>query len=91
MLEECGIGSHDIYSRFRHFTGHGIKGFIVHHRIELAKRLLMLQDLSVGQVAFAVGYSTPNGFSTTFKRRIGLGPTAYRGAKERWKESYKEE
>lgn len=82
VVDECGITSHDIYSRFRYFTGHGIKEFAIYHRLELAKRLLRYDWLSVTGIAFAVGYSTPSGFSKTFKRRVGQSPTAFRVQKE---------
>lgn len=78
ILDDCGIGGHDAYSRFRHVTGHGIKGFVVHHRMQLAKRLLRYDALSISDVAFAVGYDSPSGFSKTFKRRVGRCPTVFR-------------
>jgi len=71
-----------VYSRFRHVTGHGIKEFVVHHRIRLAKQLLRYESLSVSEIAFAVGYSSPSGFSKTFKRRVGCSPTTYREGEE---------
>jgi len=82
VIEDCGIGSHDVYSRFRYVKGHGIKGFVVYHRMQLAKRLLRYDSLSVSEVAFAVGYSSPSGFSKTFKRHEGQSPTAFREQEE---------
>jgi len=78
VVAECGIGSHDVYSRFRHCTGYGIKEFIVHHRLQLAKRLLRYESLSVTQVAFAVGYVSSSGFCATFRRHVGCPPTEFR-------------
>lgn len=77
VVENCGIGSHDIYSRFRHFTGRGIKEFIIYHRLELAKRLLRRESLLVSQVAFAVGYASSSGFSATFSRWHGCSPSTF--------------
>ena len=88
ILADCGIRGHDVYSRFRHVTGHGIKEFVVHHRIELAKRLLRYESLTVSQVAMAVGYDSPGGFCATFKRHSGKTPGAFRqesgSRKEEW-------
>jgi len=78
VVAECGIGSHDIYSRFRHFTGRAIKEFIVYHRIRLAKRLLRYESLSVTQVAFAMGYVSSSGFCATFCRHQECSPTEFR-------------
>lgn len=82
VVADCGIGSHDIYSRFRYFTAHGIKEFLIHHRLQLAKRLLRNEPLSVTQVAFAIGYSSLSGFCKTFKRRVGNTPVAFREDKK---------
>ena len=82
VVVECGIGSRDIYGRFRHCIGYGIKEFVVHHRLQLAKRLLDHESLSITDVAFAVGYTSPSGFSKTFKRHEGQSPTAFRGQVE---------
>lgn len=82
VVEECGIGGHDIYSRFRYCTGYGIKEFVILHRLRLGKLLLHYEALSVSQVAFAVGYDSPSGFSKTFKRRVGTSPTRFRERRE---------
>lgn len=82
VLEKCGMYGHEIYTRFRHVTGYGIKGFVVYHRIQLAKRLLRYDSLSVSEIAFAVGYSSPSGFSKMFKRRVGDSPTSFREQEE---------
>jgi AraC-like DNA-binding protein len=43
-----------------------------------ASRLLRFTDLSVGEVAYRVGYSDQLYFSRAFKRYTGLAPQAYR-------------
>lgn len=91
VLDDCGLGSHDTYSRFGIKTGHdGIKTFVVHHRLQLAKRFLRRTALSVTQIAFAVGYESSSGFCTTFKRREGCTPTAFREREEEREESCEE-
>ena len=78
IVGELGIRSNDIYSRFKHYTDRGIKEFILHHRLRLSKRLLQRTSLSVSQIAFAVGYASPSGFCTTFKRHEDCTPTEFR-------------
>lgn len=78
VLDDCGIGTHNIYGRFGHVMGHGIKEFVVHHRLQLAKRLLQYKSLSVTEIALAVGYDSVSGFCTTFRRHEGCSPTAFR-------------
>ncbi len=78
VKQRCGIGNHNISSRFKHFVGRAPKAHVVYHRVALAKRLLRYKTLSVTQVAFAVGYASPNGLSTTFTRRVSVSPTVFR-------------
>ena len=47
-------------------------------RIERAQELLRLSELTVGEVCVAVGYRSLGSFSATFKRTVGLSPTAWR-------------
>ncbi len=76
--QQCGTYDHNICGRFAHYVGRGIKDYILTHRLTLAKRLLQYDDLAVTRVAFAVGYKSPSGFSTTFSRHIGCTPTEFR-------------
>lgn len=82
VVDACGIGDNNIYTRYAHFTGQGIKEMILTHRLRLAKRLLMDTELPISKIAFAVGYENPSGFSATFKRKKECSPSEYRGQKE---------
>jgi AraC family transcriptional regulator len=66
-------------ARFRYHVGTTPKTFLVHHRMEVAKRLLKQHGLPVMQVAFEVGYARPNSFSSVFKRHVGVAPSVWRG------------
>ena len=43
-----------------------------------AKRLLQFSDLSIKEIAFALGYDTPHHFSRAFKNRVEASPNEYR-------------
>jgi AraC family transcriptional regulator len=47
-------------------------------RMEQAKSLLADPAVSVTQVAFSLGFNEISSFTTTFRKHIGLTPTAYR-------------
>jgi AraC family transcriptional regulator len=47
-------------------------------RMEHAKTLLANPDISVTQVGVNLGFSETSSFTTTFRKHIGLTPTAYR-------------
>ncbi|WP_280834717.1 helix-turn-helix transcriptional regulator [Mycolicibacterium frederiksbergense] len=52
--------------------------FVLDRRIQRAKTLLTTSDLSITETSAAVGFSTPSHFTTTFKNRVGVTPSAYR-------------
>jgi AraC family transcriptional activator of pobA len=61
-----------------HVTGRATKDLITDRVMQEAARLLGFTDLSVGEVAFRVGFTDQLYFSRAFKRRHGAAPTAYR-------------
>ncbi|WP_229481262.1 AraC family transcriptional regulator [Mycolicibacterium mageritense] len=52
--------------------------YLLNQRIARAQSLLVDATLTVSEIAFAVGFSTPGHFSTTFKARVGITPSQYR-------------
>lgn len=77
VKERCGIGNHNVSSRFKWHVGNAPKRYITYHRLKLAKELLRYEKVSVTQVAFGVGYNTPNAFSAIFKRWANCTPSEY--------------
>ncbi|HEX7125208.1 MAG TPA: AraC family transcriptional regulator [Thermodesulfobacteriota bacterium] len=63
---------------FKASTGLPPHRFVVHRRIARAAALLTSTRLSVGTIARLVGFRTPSHFTTAFRRRIGVTPSAYR-------------
>ncbi len=47
-------------------------------RIEKAKEMLRLTELSVTEIALSVGYETPQALSRVFVRMVGVAPSQYR-------------
>ena len=54
--------------------------YLIHRRIERAKKLLENSTRSVGEIAQAVGFGEPASFTAAFRRTAGTTPTAYRRA-----------
>lgn len=63
---------------FRQATGMTPHEALVAQRMETAKRLLSDGDLSITQIALAVGYGTPSSFTAAFRKTVGVTPTVFR-------------
>ena len=63
---------------FRLAYGESPYSYLMTRRIERAMALLRRGDLSVTEVCFEVGCSSPGSFSTRFTELVGMTPSAYR-------------
>ena len=65
---------------FRSTFGETPYQYLLTRRLERARHLLRTTDLQVGEICLEVGFTSVGSFTTTFRRRVGLSPTAYRRA-----------
>jgi AraC-like DNA-binding protein len=63
---------------FHHVTGVPPAQFLATLRLAEAKRLLLTSDLSVIEICFQVGYSSPGSFTTRFTQSVGMSPRRFR-------------
>jgi AraC-like DNA-binding protein len=63
---------------FRRTFGETPYQYLLTRRIERARHLLRTTDLRVAEVCLAVGFTSVGSFTTTFRRHVGVSPTAYR-------------
>ena len=68
---------------FKEKTGMTFSEYLAGCRVERARRLLATTDLSVSEVAAAIGYQEANSFSRLFKTRTGQTPSDYRASLHR--------
>jgi AraC family transcriptional regulator len=77
-LEDLASAAYLSPSRFKHVFRHliGIPPgeFLSALRLQAARRLLLTTPLSVTEVCFEVGYSSPGSFTSRFTHRVGLSP-----------------
>ena len=52
--------------------------YIEHQRVEYAKKLLGLSQLSIKEIALRIGFVNPLYFSRRFQKATGLSPSQYR-------------
>ncbi len=79
----CGIAhvsEAKLISAFRNIKGDTPQGYIRKQRLEHGRRMLLAQDMGIGDIAQAMGYRNQGAFSEAFKRAYGMTPRAYRKA-----------
>jgi two-component system response regulator YesN len=54
--------------------------YLTNYRMEAAKELLRTTSLKTFEIADKVGYSEPNYFSYSFKKKFGVSPSEYRNS-----------
>lgn len=67
---------------FKHHMGTTYTKFVNELRIEQGKQLLLETELSILDIALALGYNNPNYFIKAFKQHLGTTPLKYRKARE---------
>jgi YesN/AraC family two-component response regulator len=68
---------------FSETTGTTIEHFIIAHKIERVKELLIYDELSLTEISFALHYSSVAHLSSQFKKVTGLTPTYYKALKKK--------
>ena len=63
---------------FTKHLGISFSTYLENVRINKAKELLHTTDMSIQEVAAAVGYASSSYFSKVFMKRVGIPPTHYR-------------
>ncbi|MDX1913728.1 MAG: ATP-binding protein [Saprospiraceae bacterium] len=73
-----GMSRSQIFRKVKALTGRSPSMFIRSVRLYRAKELLRDPKLSISEVAYEVGFSTPAYFSTAFLEEFGKNPTEFR-------------
>ena len=72
------MGTTKLKLAFREYTGYSITEYLIRKRIDHAQHLLIATQLSIAEIANAVGYERSDSFSSQFFRITGFLPTEYR-------------
>lgn len=73
-----GINEYKLKKGFKELFGTTIFGYIHKSRMSLAKKLLLETDKSAKEIAYEIGYNSPQYFSTAFKKQYGVSPNSVR-------------
>ena len=68
---------------FSEVTGVTIQQFIITHKIERVKELIIYNELSLKEIAYKLHYSSVGHLSNQFKKITGLSPIFYKALKKK--------
>jgi AraC-like DNA-binding protein len=68
---------------FSEVQGTTIEHFIISHKVERIKELIIYGELNITEIAWKMGYSSVAHLSTQFKKVTGLSPTHFKQLKDK--------
>lgn len=80
LAQALGVSPSYVTRIFRRRTGLALWDYVNHFRVARACDLLEHSDMTVTEIAFAVGFNDPAYFSRVFRNERGKAPTRYRMA-----------
>ena len=83
LAKKIGISRVQLYRKVKALIGYNVNDYILTVRLQKAKFLLTNEDLSISEVAFKVGFSSPAYFSTVFKSKFSITPSEFKEKKKR--------
>jgi len=78
LAESLNISRVQLYRKIKALLNINISDYINNVRLEKAKELLTTTKLTISEIAYSCGFSTPNYFSTSFKNKYNLSPKEFR-------------
>ncbi len=78
IADKLNISRVQLYRKFKAILGVKISDYIQNTRLDKAKELLKTSSLTISEIAYSTGFSSPNYFSTAFKNKFNQSPKAYR-------------
>lgn len=78
LAELMNVSRVQLYRKVKAMFNINVSDYISNFKLEESKKLLQNSDLSISDIAYKTGFSSPNYFSTVFKNKFGVSPNAFR-------------
>ncbi|OWP61902.1 histidine kinase [Hymenobacter amundsenii] len=78
IARSLGVSRMQLYRKVKAVLGTGVSDFIQSLRLTKARELLLDESLTIAQVAYELGFSSPSYFATSFRTRYQLTPSEFR-------------
>jgi signal transduction histidine kinase/ligand-binding sensor domain-containing protein/CheY-like chemotaxis protein/AraC-like DNA-binding protein len=77
LSKTVGMSRGSLYHKVLELTGLSPVEYIRSVKLDKAAALLVKSDLNISQIAYLVGFATPNYFAKSFKLKFGMQPSEY--------------
>ncbi|MFV7236461.1 helix-turn-helix domain-containing protein, partial [Flavobacterium sp. ZB4R12] len=81
LARSLTISRVQLYRKVKAILGISVSDHINNIRLDKSKELLKKSSQNISEIAYAVGFSSPNYFSTSFKNKFGVTPKEYKSKK----------
>ncbi|HEX9600893.1 MAG TPA: helix-turn-helix transcriptional regulator, partial [Mariniflexile sp.] len=78
LANQLNISRIQLYRKMKAIMDVNVSDYIQNTRLDRAKILLQDSQLTISEIAYATGFSSPNYFSTSFKGKFNKSPKAFR-------------
>jgi signal transduction histidine kinase/AraC-like DNA-binding protein/CRISPR/Cas system-associated endoribonuclease Cas2 len=78
LADNLNISRSQLYRKIKAMLGINISDYVTQFRLEKAKSMLATTSLTISEIAYKNGFSSPNYFSTAFKNKYGESPIFFR-------------
>jgi YesN/AraC family two-component response regulator len=78
LAKNLSISRVQLYRKVKAILGISVSDHINNIRLDKAKELLLNSNQTISEIAYAVGFSSPNYFSTSFKNKFGISPKEFK-------------
>ena len=80
LADRLGVSRVQLYRKVKAIIGINISDHINNVKLEKAAELLKSNNMNISEIAYSLGFSSPNYFSTAFKNKFGISPKEYKSS-----------
>ena len=78
ICKSMAVSRVQLYRKVKALLNVNVNDYILNARLQKAKYLLQHEELSISEISYNVGFSSPAYFSTVFKSKFGVTPKAFK-------------
>ncbi|GEC72010.1 monosaccharide ABC transporter substrate-binding protein, CUT2 family [Flavobacterium flevense] len=77
LAKKMNVSRVQLYRKVKGIIGINISDHINNVKLEKAAELLKSNEMNISEIAYSLGFSSPNYFSTAFKNKFGVSPKKF--------------